>query len=557
MSFPAKRELLRQVAPRYQAAPRGQRSVILDEFVAATGYARKYAIRLLTSPIIPPPWIRRPRPPTYGPAVREALETAWRAANGICAKRLVPFLPELVPALERHGHLAVTEEVRAHLLALSPATADRLLRAARRAERPHGLSTTRPGPLLKRQIPIRTFAGWDDARPGFVEADLVAHCGGQAVGPFLHTLTVTDVATGWTECLPLRQRTPAAVLEALGRIRRLLPMPLLGLDTDNGLEFINNELVDYCARERITFTRGRVAEKNDQCFVEQKNGCIVRQIVGYDRFEGERAARQLTELYRAVRLYVNCFQPSMKLRVKERAGARVRKRYDAAQTPCRRLLASSGVLDATGRLRLQRVAEALDPVALLRQIGQLQEALWRLAVFRHPVTSLAAGRAEEAAAAVRFAAEACGLGPAATARDGQPAAVTASLASRKYHRSARPKAPRTYRTRVDPFADVWAEVEAWLTADPARTGKGAFQELQRRYPGRYTDGQMRTLQRRIAGWRARAVLTFDDGWLAEERLGEPGGLRPLRVVPFGGETGDAAADEAMAGEATLAAGARR
>lgn len=548
MSFPAKRELLRQIAPRYQAAPHGQRSIILDEFVAATGYARKYAIRLLTSPIIPPPWIKRPRPPTYGPAVREALETAWRAANGICAKRLVPFLPELVPALERHGHLTLTDEVRLALLALSPATADRLLRAARRAEQPHGLSTTRPGPLLKQQIPIRTFAGWDDARPGFVEADLVAHCGGQASGPFLHTLTVTDVATGWTECLPVRQRTPAAVLEALARIRRLLPVPLLGLDTDNGLEFINNELVDYCAREGITFTRGRVAEKNDQCFVEQKNGCVVRQIVGYDRFEGERAHRQLTELYRAVRLYVNCFQPSMKLRVKVRTGARVRKRYDAAQTPCRRVLAS-GALDAAGRLRLQRVADALDPVALLGQLGQLQEALWRLAVFRQPVTSLAAARGEATAEAIRFAAAACGLGETTGAEAGPSGTGSTPLRPRKYQRSLRPKRPRTYRTRLDPFAAVWDEVVAWLMEDPARTGKGAFQELQRRSPGQYTDGQMRTLQRRIAEWRVRAVVVFDDGWLAEERLGEAGGLRPLRVVPL-----DDAVSAAV-GEATAAAGA--
>src|SRR5215210_1569600 len=371
MSFQAKRELLRQVAPRYQAAPHGQRSVILDEFVAATGYARKYAIRLLTSPIIPPGWIKRPRPPRYGPAVREALEVAWRAANGICAKRLVPFLPELVPALERHGHLTLSDEVRAHLLALSPATADRLLRPARQAEQPRGLSTTRRGPLLKQQIPVRTFAGWDEARPGFMEADLVAHCGGWASGPFLHTLTLTDIATGWTECLSLQHRTPHDVIQALDRIRHLLPVPLLGLDTDNGGEFITTELMAYCEREGITFTRSRVAEKNDQCYVEQKNGTVVRQLVGYDRFEGERAYRQLTELYRAVRLYVNFFQPSLKLRCKEREGGRVRKRYDAAQTPCRRLLAS-GVLTADGQVRLQTIAETLDPVALLGQISQLQ-----------------------------------------------------------------------------------------------------------------------------------------------------------------------------------------
>ena len=257
MSFPAKRELLAQTAGRYPAANHAQKSTILDEFIAATGYSRKYAIRLLRQPVAITTAITRPRAPRYGPAVQAALRIAWEAANGICAKRLVPFLPELVPALERHGHLALTEEVRAQLLALSPATADRLLARARRAAAPRGIATTKPGALLKRQVPLRTFAGWDDAAPGFLEADLVAHCGPQASGAFLHTLVLTDVATGWTECLPLLHRSHDAVIGALERARQVLPFPLRGLDTDNGSEFLNYELLAYCAREHITFTRGR------------------------------------------------------------------------------------------------------------------------------------------------------------------------------------------------------------------------------------------------------------------------------------------------------------
>jgi hypothetical protein len=567
MSYPAKRELLRQIAPRYQSASHAQRSVILDEFAAATGYARKYAIRLLTGPIRLPGEIRRPRVPRYGPAVGAALEVAWRAANGICAKRLVPFLPELVPALEHHGHLTLTAAVRDQLLSLSPATADRLLQPVRRGDQPRGLSTTRRGPLLKQQIPIRTFSGWDDARPGFMEADLVAHCGGQASGPFLHTLTVTDVATGWTECAPIRQRTPAAVLAALGRIRALLPLPLLGLDTDNGLEFINNELVDYCEREAITFTRGRVANKNDQCYVEQKNGNVVRQLVGYDRFEGERAARQMTELYRAVRLYVNVFQPSMKVRLKERDGSRVRKRYDAARTPCRRLLAS-GVLPAIVQVRLQTIAATLDPVALLQQIGRLQTALWQHAVFPEPVASMTAGSGAmpDGAAAVRFAAVACGLVAPTAAEATASAAGTLTgapePAPRKYQRTKKLKGPRLYRTRPDPFAGVEAEIEAWLAQYPDSTMKALFRELQRRHPGQFPDVQLRTLQRKLAKRRARAVLTFDDGWLAEERLGEQALPRPLRAVVVADEPGevDHARRPAPAGPAATAgagAGPRR
>src|SRR5438552_837831 len=376
--FPRQRELLVQVAPRYRAARHGERSAILDEFIAVTGYDRKYAIRVLLGPIQPPAPIRRPRRAYYGREVQEALASAWLAANGICAKRLVPFLVELIPTLERHGHLSLTDEVREQVLTLSSATADRLLRPLRH---PHGLTTTKPGRLLKKQIPIRTFTEWNDVQPGFLEGDLVAHCGGSLEGAFLYTLTLTDVATTWTECLPLLHRTQHGVVHAVQRARGMFPFPLLGIDTDNGSEFINEELMAYCASEQLTFTRGRVGNKNDACFIEQKNGSVVRQLVGYDRFEGERAYRQLAELYRAVRLYVNFFQPSMKLRTKTRTGSRVRRTYGPAQTPFQRVLAS-GVLDPVSERRLKAVHWALDPVRLLHQLETLQEALWRHALFR-------------------------------------------------------------------------------------------------------------------------------------------------------------------------------
>lgn len=325
LSFPAKRELLTQTSNRYQTASHLQKSIILNEFVAATGYARKYAIRLLTHPVPPIVPNKRPRERRYGPPIQEALAIAWRAANGIRAKRLVPFLPQLVPRLERHGHLTLTDDERAMLLAISPATADRILQRLRQGERKKGIGTTRAGSLLKHQIPIRTFADWDDAQPGFFEADRVAHCGTSAEGAFLQTLTLTDVATGWTECLPLLYRAQHAVLAALDRADILLPFPIRGLDTDNGGEFLNAELLAYCEQRAITFTRGRVARKNDQCFVEQKNGSIVRHFVGYDRFEGELAYRQLGELSRALRLSVNFFQPSMKQTAKWRDGSSVRR----------------------------------------------------------------------------------------------------------------------------------------------------------------------------------------------------------------------------------------
>jgi len=515
MSFQAKRELLAQTAARYQAASHAQKSPILDEFVAATGYTRKYAIRVLRHPPPAAAAITRLRAPRYGPAVQEALRVAWEAANGICGKRLVPFLPELVPALERHGHLALTADVRAQLLALSPATADRLLARARRAAAPRGIATTRPGALLKQQVPLRTFAGWDDAAPGFVEADLVAHCGPQAAGAFLHTLVLTDVATGWTACLPLLTRSHDAVIGALGLARQLLPFPLLGLDTDNGVEFLNDELLGYCEREGITFTRGRAYRKNDQCFVEQKNGVVVRQLVGYDRFEGAAAYRQLGEVYRALRLYVNFFQPSMKLREKRREGGALHRRYDRAQTPWQRLLAS-GVLDEPRTARLTAIFQALDPVRLRRQLEALLDALWRHAAFVTPIQPAGAHLSPTPGPPVAFQHAACSTADTATP-DPPDLGVTAT-GRRRYRQTKKYQGSRWWRTRADPFAEVWEVVQVRLAADPTRTAKALFRELQAEHPGRFPDIQLRTLQRRVQQWRATAILTFQDVWCDEDRL---------------------------------------
>ena len=524
LSFPAKRELLVQTANRYQSASHLQKSIILDEFVAATSYARKYAIRLLTHPVPPVLAIKRPRERRYGPVIQEALVIAWRAANGICAKRLVPFLDDLVPSLERHGHLTLADDERAQLLGISPATADRLLQSVRRADRPKGIGTTKAGSLLKHQIPIRTFADWDDAAPGFFEADLVAHCGTSAEGAFLQTLTLTDVATGWTECLPLLYRAQHAVLSALDRADVLLPFPIRGLDTDNGGEFLNGELLAYCEEHGITFTRGRVARKNDQCFVEQKNGSIVRHFVGYDRFEGETAYKQLGELYRALRLYVNFFQPSMKLKAKRREGSSVRRSYDQARTPYQRVLAAQTVDAETGR-RLEAIARALDPVRLLHQIDTLQDALWR-----HAIVGIAPTKPTPIAAPpVCFAPNACGGSEDGTDAEAPSLAdlVKKGRSGRRYHRAKKPKGPRMYRTRKDPFEAVWDEVVAWLTAEPERTAKSAFDELQRTYPGTFASGQLRTLQHHVQLWRKRTIVPFDDRWLPEE----PGAAPRLPVSP--------------------------
>lgn len=548
MSFQAKRELLAQVAPRYQEATFSQKSQILDEFVAASGYVRKYAIRLLTSPVSPPAPIQRVRARRYDQVVQDALAVAWAAANGICGKRLVPFLPELVPVLEQHGHLQLSAEVRVLLLALSPATANRLLAPLRRDGQARGLSTTKPGRLLKHQVPIRTFNDWNETIPGFLEIDLVAHCGTSIEGAFLHTLTLTDVASGWTECLPLRHRSQHAVIQALDWARPLLPFPILGLDTDNGGEFLNAELLAYCEREHLTFTRSRAYKKNDQCYVEQKNGAVVRQFVGYDRFEGEEAYRQLTELYRAVRLYVNFFQPSMKLLKKRREGSHVHRTYDQAQTPWRRLL-SSEALKAETRTRLEAIYAALDPVRLLQQLTTLQEALWRHAIFCSTAPEV---ETPALPSAVPFRGEACGLGQPTTV-DSACAATPPAPAEhirRKYHRTQKPPAPHWWRTRPDPFDAVWEEISQWLATQPERTAKSVLRELQQRYPGQFPDGQLRTLQRRVQDWRAKVIVTFDEQWLQEEVFVSPDFPRPLRAISAQDERPSAPADLLTAADPT-------
>lgn len=304
-----------------------------------------------------------------------ALLQIWRVANCIAAKRLVPCLPEFVDALERHGELQLDPETRTLLLSMSISTADRLLRPHRSRPSGRGRATTKPGSLLKKCIPVRTFADWNDTRPGFVEVDLVAHCGQSPTGQYLNSLNMTDVATGWTECLAVLNKSQRQVSKAVAAARQRFPFPLLGIDSDNGSEFINANLLRYCAQEGITFTRCREYHKNDQAHVEQKNWSVVRQFVGYDRYVGTAAQRKLEALYQVLRLYVNFFQPVQKLVSKERIGARVRKRYDTAKTPYQRVLESEHV-SAHSKQHLREQYAGLNPAALLRQIEALQQDLW-------------------------------------------------------------------------------------------------------------------------------------------------------------------------------------
>ena len=377
VSLRAKQEMISFVREKYQQSSRKEKSKILDGFIATTGYQRKYAISLMNSSNKKTVTIRRGRVPVYDKAVKQGLITAWNVANQICAKRLVPFLPELISALERHDHLFLTPETRKRLLSISVSTADRVLKRERETQG-KGISTTRPGALLKKQIQVRTFSDWDDVVPGFMEGDLVAHCGETVSGSFLNTFVLTDINSGWTEFLPLLCKSAANVISGLEAVQKLLPFTLLGVDTDNGSEFINYELLNFCKSQKITFTRSRAYKKNDQAHVEEKNGSIVRRLVGYDRYEGIAAWHALTDLYSVLRLYVNYFQPSLKLLSKSRNGAKTTKKYDKAQTPCQRLLSSENITQEWKK-KLKFEFENLDPVDLLQQLKKNQERFWNYA----------------------------------------------------------------------------------------------------------------------------------------------------------------------------------
>ena len=243
----------------------------------------------------------------------EALRLVWETTDRLCSKRLHPFLPEVVKVLRRHGQIAVSAEVEAQLCQMSPSTIDRMLKPWRRLGGRRPFSTTKPASPLKSSIPMRTFMEWQENRPGFLEADLVPHCGDSPEGFYLNTLSTVDVATGWSECVTVWGKGQERVGGAVHRVRQRLPFPLLGLDSDNGSEFINQHLFAYCQREKITFTCSRSYKQNDNCYVEQKNWSVVMRLIGYDRYNSKAPFEALNRIYNLLRLYVNYFQPVMKL----------------------------------------------------------------------------------------------------------------------------------------------------------------------------------------------------------------------------------------------------
>lgn len=481
ISMGTRDELLKAVAERYRGASRAEKGRILTEFAEISGYHRKHAERLLRHDHIVDRSRPRPERRVYDEAVREALVVLWEAGDRICGKRLKPLIPLLIPAMERHGHLALDETVRLRLLEISAATIDRLLAPIRAGASSGGRRRNAHSSAVRRSVPIRTFADWNDPVPGYMEADLVAHSGPSASGSFVQTLTLTDVATGWTECAPLLFREQHLLREVMNTLRPALPFPLLGFDTDNDSVFMNETIRNWCEAAQVTFTRSRPYRKNDQAHVEQKNGAVVRRMVGYHRYAGIAAASELSRLYRDMRLYVNFFQPSFKLMEKTRDGARVTKRYHPPLTPFQRVQAHPAVAQAA-KDALATQFKQLDPVALLHEIRQSQARLTGLAD---------AALVSESDHDPKADVDAFLNGLRHAWKEGE----TRPTSQKK------PPVPRG-RRRPDPLTKVTEDLKAWFHEDPSQTGRELLGRLQAAHPDDYPDALIRTVQRRVKIWRA-------------------------------------------------------
>lgn len=526
-----RRAALEAARLRYGGLSAAGKKKLLDELELLTGYHRKSLLRLLNRRPSPTPdgvdameekSELKPHPRRrYGSEAAAALVPLWEASDRLCGKRLAALLPLLVESLEQHGHLFLEPAVREQVLAMSSATIDRLLAPIRKAT--GGNNWRRPPRAysgVRRRVPVRTFKGWDDHHePGWLEIDLVAHCGGRMQGPFLWTLMATDIATGWSESVPILVRDGAVVLTALQLIRRQLPFPLRGIDADNDPVFMNSLMEAWCARpgHQIVLTRSRAYQSNDQAWVEQKNGMLVRRVVGYQRLEGLEAAQVLGELYGALRLFTNLFQPSFKLKSSERDGGRIKRQHHPPRTPLQRLI-KSGALPQEQAEALRDQQRRTDPVALLGTIRRCQGQLAVLASGQHGSQEQSAKTARDLAAENRSLEVFLG-GLQSLWHSSQP-------------RRRKPK-PRTgKRSRPDPFEPDVVMIEQWLEAEPLIRAKTLLERLIQHNSGRYGECHLRTLQRRLRGYRLQRIEREMEQMLeAQPRVQEEAEAEKTAVVP--------------------------
>ena len=464
-------EVLGAIRSRYREASKTDKTRMLNEFVAMVGCHRKHAVRLLGQSDEP---VERKVPRgrrIYDEAVRQALIVVWEASDRICGKRLKAALPSMVESLERHGHLDLDPDVRERLFSVSASTMDRLLRPVR--EQAGSRRRLKRRRKMGSRVPVRTFMDWNEPGPGYLEIDLVAHGGGGVSGAFIHSLVVTDISSGWTEAVPLLAREQSLVVEGLEAISNVFPVPVRGIDSDNDSVFINETLVGYCEENEIEFTRSRAYRKNDQAWIEQENGSVIRRFVGHERHSGAVAGQTMAHLYSAVRLY---------------------DRDDVSEET---------------KLGLRKSRSELDPVSLLHTIRASQSALAALG-------SLESGSTPDGESLDSFLSQLPDLW-----RQGEV---------RPTH-ARRAQAARGWRTRPDPFAGVWCEVLGWLQQQPDAPAAELMDRLIWHYPERYSRRQLRTLQRRVSQWRG--VMAKQLVYASAESSGTNSEERPIDIGPVG------------------------
>jgi hypothetical protein len=384
LSMSQRHAVTKKLAAAYKQGSRVDKGRMLDELVGLTGWHRDHARAALRSAAtLRVARTRTPRPPTYTVEVVAALEVCWALLRTPAGKRLAPMLAPVVPLLRRDGDLVVSDQEAALLVQMSAASIDRHLAPARSRLAHRGRSHTKPGSLLKSQIPVRTWAEWTEDQPGFVEIDLVGHEGGNSSGEFCFTLTMTDIATGWTINRSVQNKAAIWVVEAIEYAASQFPFPILGIDSDNGSEFINAHLMAYCIDHQITFTRSRPGNKNDGCHVEQKNWTHVRELVGYLRFDTATELKVLNQIWALDMTYTNYLLTQQKLTSKQRHGAKVTKHHDKAATPHARTEAHPAVTDAC-RKAMAATLEELSPGELYRSISRLCDRLEALALAKAP-----------------------------------------------------------------------------------------------------------------------------------------------------------------------------
>jgi hypothetical protein len=384
LSMSQRQAVTKKLAAAYKRGTKAEKSRILDELVELNDWHRDHARAALREAlvlkVVRP---RAPRVPKYGPHLISCLAICWMLTRTPAGKRLAPMLATIVPLLRRDGEIILSDEEAALLVSMSAATIDRQLANERALLVTRGRSHTKPGSLLKSQIPIRTWAEWDEDMPGFVEIDLVGHEGGNSSGEFCFTLTVTDIATGWTINRSVKNKAAIWVFEAIEYVIGQFPFPILGIDSDNGSEFINAHLFDYCVENQITFTRSRPGNKNDGAHVEQKNWTHVREVVGYLRFDTDKELSVLNRIWELDATYTNYLLAQQKLVFKQRNGARVKKRHDRAATPFERAIARDD-LEKASRSGMQKAMSKIRPGDLYRQIQTLVGQLEHLALAKAP-----------------------------------------------------------------------------------------------------------------------------------------------------------------------------